>query len=777
MKTIISKLFGDLWRNKGKFFLCILAASLSSWGISTVIYSYLMSERDFKANFSDSQPADIVITLQNPDNELIEGLKKHPLVKTLERREVLSGRIADKNNNRMPFILFAAEDFGQLTLDKFTILDNPQNKENGIFIEKNGKGFLNASSENLDILFPGKEAFITKKGGFVHDARMPPSQMEHAIYGYTKISTIKDFLNPDSKRFLIKTHEKNPDREKLETIVKELKTFIKEKNGNILSIANPPPGEHPHQNIVDGISVLQLSFGFILALLGVALLSLILLTWLYPQIVDIGIMKSLGASTQHIMKAYLAVLGFIIISGMAIGIPLGYLMAGLFNSFIAFVQNFQTVKENFPIGVHLLVMLLCSFVPLLFSIFPLMNASKTSVQNAMNRTFYISQKRIFRFLQKLISSVHIKYVVNNLFRKSQHTLLLITILAVGIALFFTGANLKYSINKDLSHFFREFNYEINLQLVEKQTKKLPFLEALPFIESVSYIGKENVVFQAPNNAHNENSTIKVLSKDYVLSEELLISGKLDKDCEDCIYIHQSFTLDFKNLALGSKIRMVKENGENTSFTFAGIIKEIGVTGCFYRFSKNEDLPYNDMAISLKKSIPLKEAIQKIENLMAENHIEIAHTYDIQHRMAMLEDHLKPTFIIIQVMGLLTVLVALAGVLIVLNLTIQERSKEIGILKAIGSSSTQIARLFYQEYLIINVIAVFIGLFLTVILTYIFCYLFGTMVLRAGISPYFDMPLILISIILLILMQYFMILGYTRLKIKKNVNALFSFVRG
>ena len=97
MKNIILFLIKSFWLTKGKLFLCLISALISAVGISSVIYSFEMTERDFKENFAKTNPVDIVLHLEGVTNELLTDLKQNKNVVALERRETLSGKI--KNNS------------------------------------------------------------------------------------------------------------------------------------------------------------------------------------------------------------------------------------------------------------------------------------------------------------------------------------------------------------------------------------------------------------------------------------------------------------------------------------------------------------------------------------------------------------------------------------------------------------------------------------------------------------------------------------------------------
>src|SRR6266568_1007478 len=121
MKAIIINLLKSFWLAKGKLFLCVVASILSAWGISTMLYSKVMTDRDFEVNFNASNPADMILTISNPSAATISQLSSSEQVESLERREAITCRIKNKNGNWMSLLVFAGDNIGKTAISKFDI--------------------------------------------------------------------------------------------------------------------------------------------------------------------------------------------------------------------------------------------------------------------------------------------------------------------------------------------------------------------------------------------------------------------------------------------------------------------------------------------------------------------------------------------------------------------------------------------------------------------------------------------------------------------------------
>lgn len=774
MQVILSKLLRDCWLSKGKLLLMILAASLSSWGISSVVYSYVMAERDFEVNFARTFPADIEIVVDNYQMGLEGILLSDSNVIDVERREVLGGSIKNIRGEWMPLILFGVEDIQNMRLDVFRILEEEAKVPGKVLIETNAKYFLDEERDSIEVQFSNQEVVHLKIGGTSHDARLAPARMERAVFAHaTSIDVLEPFLKAGQKRLLVETNN-SFDKTALQGVAERLKVLVQQAGSQITFVAIPEPGEHMHQNIVDGISFLQESMGLILAIMGMILLSLILLTWIFPRISDIGVMKAIGASAHRIFYSYVIVLCLIIMLGLIIGMPLGYKTAKFYNGVVAFIQNFEPVVDPLSVHVHLFVILLGLIIPLLIAIMPLLRASKTTVNEAMNKTFYTPNQRFFQFSQYLITGSRLKYCVNNLFRNSRRTLLVICLMAVGMALFFTGSNLEYSVRKELETFAKEAQYRLRVRFSEElKIDSLAFLYDLPFVKSISPMKDKLVTYQPPNAAFTETRPIRILSSKHIIRDDFVIKGKVDKSCQNCLYISgEGMRQEFESLALGQAIELRFGNGEAKSFLFSGIFKDMAAIGSpFFLIDNSELETFNALAFEIKPGFSHSEVNNGVDDALLENGIDMAGMIDVNRRIGQLQGHLEPTYFIIKITGIFTVLLGFLGLLIVLNLTLQERTREIGILKSIGCTFTKTSNLFQLEFLPINFCAILLGLLLALPLTASLCGVLGKTVIYHLIPARSHFLVIVATAILVLALQMISIWIFNWMKIKKGTRSL------
>lgn len=775
MNAIFLVLLKSFRQAKGKFILCVIAGVLSSWGISMVTYSYLMSERDFKENFESTNPPSLILIVDGDKEKAAQEIRSHSEVAEIESRETFSGRVKNKSGGWTSFVLFVAEDLQQTRINTFTTEAAPDSimhdvRLGNLFIERNALGFVNVH-DTLQVQIPGVGMFSFRYSGKAFDPSLPPAQMEQTVYAFTDRGTVSTMLNDTRTRFLVRVRDRDADLVKLQKIGNEIETSLG-GSGFSVKLFIPPPGEHLHQNIVNGISFLQKSFGISLSLLGVILLSLILVTWLYPQMVTIGISKSIGASTKRIIYAYLAVIGLIMVFGIAIGLPLGYKTAALYNKAIAYLQNFTPVTRALPISAHIIVIAVILVVPLLVVLGPLTKTVSRSVHDALSQIFYTPHKGMFKWSQGLFSSSTYRYSFNNLFRNNQRTWLLVVLLTIGIGLLVTGFNLKHSLRTEFNGFTRNSEYNISVILKDSLSKDyLSFVDSLPAIETAAFLRRDRITFKSARKSYADNSLVITFSNDYQLNPLLVMSGSIKPDCYDCIYLGQKMLSEFEGIVEGEIIQLKFTDGTTKDYRFSGIIKELVGPASFYRFTSNPGGYFTDIAVKYNDEIGLAKSTQQIDDAMLDHNVEVRQIVAAETVLTMLDNHLQPTYLIIQMMGYVTIAIAFAGMVIVLNLSLQERAREIGITKSLGGSFRDIALAFQREFFVITSVSIVAGVVGGHLLSSAICKLFGVMLIELEIPPLIDITSVGLSMLLFISVQIAFIQLYIRWKVGKASSRL------
>ena len=167
-----------------------------------------------------------------------------------------------------------------------------------------------------------------------------------------------------------------------------------------------------------------------------------------------------------------------------------------------------------------------------------------------------------------------------------------------------------------------------------------------------------------------------------------------------------------DLGIGDAIKIKTDQGER-SFKIAGIIIDFGgETGDVIVGTRSDMKKYfgfddvNSFRIKIDSNERPGTVAKRIEKRFADKlSLEIE---DIQEFKSMINEQINVTFAAFNVITLIAVIVAAVGIINTTMMNIMERSREIGILKAIGSTRWQIRKIILTEASITGAIGLFLG---------------------------------------------------------------------
>lgn len=156
--------------------------------------------------------------------------------------------------------------------------------------------------------------------------------------------------------------------------------------------------------------------------------------------------------------------------------------------------------------------------------------------------------------------------------------------------------------------------------------------------------------------------------------------------------------------------------EKVAFKIVGVSKEPS-----YNFAIDTDVTFSDDLLSKYKNIEFESSVKiyvnSLENVLSVVDELIEKGYNVYSPMQDLEN-IDSLFLFFKIglifVGVIAVIISSIGIFNTMTMAVTERTREIGVLKAIGASPNLIQRLFLMESAFIG----FIGTFLAIIISYL-----------------------------------------------------------
>ena len=261
----LKKIIRDLYANRGRTILAILAMTVSLIGIGTVLCSYSILLREINANYMQTEPASASLYLKRIDKTLIEEIERTPEIKEVEARGLYQARFEISNDKWKTILLFVIKDFDELRLNKFT-------HEKGAWPPKKGEILLERVAfrvaqarigEKRDVFIPGHEKVKLHITGSVYDPGKAPAWMEGLVYGYITPETLLMLGEENLNELNITVARNYFDRKHVIDVVKNVRDQIETLGYPVISMNVPVPGEHPHAGQLSALLFLMQAFGIL----------------------------------------------------------------------------------------------------------------------------------------------------------------------------------------------------------------------------------------------------------------------------------------------------------------------------------------------------------------------------------------------------------------------------------------------------------------------------------------------------------------------------------
>jgi putative ABC transport system permease protein len=721
MITLLSKVWFELWQDKTRTIQVVLVIALGAIGVGLVVGGRNLVAGTVSESWQAAQPPHIKLSVNPPlTNEQMDRLARLEGVAEVEGlyNARIEWRLAGSDEWQTG-ALKSREDYDRqkMALDEVVSGQWPGRNSLAIGVVSVGEAGV-SEGDSVEMRFGDTVRTFDIVGTI--DSVGPSPVFNDQFYADRRTFTRITGRNTVD---LIQLRDEAFDRAKAEATDLRIQDYFEDIGVDSVGVSFPfqerlvPPLTPPAATILNAIFLLLGIIGVIIVILGIFLVYNSISAIVYQQVNQIGVMKAIGASSWQVIWSYLVlVLGYGILAAI-ISIPIGAVAASGLQAFFANFLNLEAGGISIDPTAVMVQVAICLVAPLFAALVPLSGGMRITVREAIS-TYGISGS--VGLVDRLVAKArNIPYslllTIGNTFRNRRRVLVVeLSLIVAGIIFMMVlGVNdaTKYTFGEKLAGIH---NYQVTLALeeparaqeVENTAQTLADVTA---VESWLVLpASARPASQPEPEVTDARITIFGQPAETALYRPELQAGRwLRPDDVNAAVVGLQVSED-KGWQIGDRELNVQ---------IVGILFDPATDSSVHiplstlqqdwnRFGQANTVWVQTRTDDVETQTTVATAL---EQAFERRSIEIApnSTFGENTIAGIVEQNGQRLDIIIRLLAVMAVVIALVGgvgLSGVISLSVLERRREIGVMRAIGASSWQVIRLFVGEGILLGLIS-------------------------------------------------------------------------
>lgn len=724
------KVLRDLWGNKTRTALVVLSIAVGVFAVGMIAGTQVIVTRDLASGYAAVNPASATLYTEPFDDDLVQAVRGMREVSEAEGRRGVTVRLKVGPEEWRALQLFAISNYNDIRINKVWPEAGvwPPPKQS-LLLERASLrpqlGLGNAAvGDTVLIKTPGGKTRELEIAGLAHDIHLIPAFFAGRAYGYVTFDTLEWLGEPRNYNELSITVAENAgDKEHIRRVAEKVRDKIEKSGRTVLGTEIPEPGKHPLSGGIQAMSLLMGTMGLLALLLSGFLVINTVSALLAQQVRQIGVMKAVGGRTGQIMGMYMGTVLVFSLLSLAVAVPLGALGAGAMVRFVAGLFNIDITSFSIPLRVVALQAAVGLLVPLLAALYPVISGTRLTVREAVSN-YGIGKGQFERgFIDRLLRRAvnlprPLLLSLRNTFRRKGRLALTLVTLTLGGAIFIAVFSVRASLLLTLDDALEYWKYDVQVDFrrayrveqIETEALRVPgVVEA----ESWGWTGMRRIRLDGGES----NSLFMVAPPAATrMLQPVLIEGRwLLPEDENAIVINTDLRKEEPDTKVGDEVTL-KIEGRNTTWRVVGLVRGVLTGPIAYANYPHFGTVLRDAghAGSVQVVTERHDGVSQSEVAKAlEDHFEragmrVSSTRTTADLRATIESQFNMIIVFLLIMAILLAVVGGLGLMGTMSINVLERTREIGVMRAIGASDGSVRQIFIVEGILISVISWFVG---------------------------------------------------------------------
>jgi putative ABC transport system permease protein len=748
------KVFADFWGNKIRTALTVLTIAVGTFAVGFTSNLGQYMNESMESDYLSVNPSEAIVYASPMNDDSVKIARQVPGVRAVEGRSVSSAQVIRPGAKKIAIQFTALKDPTDLTVNTL----QPAQGQSAIPPLGDKEVLIDSAAASLGYQ-PGDIVRVELGDGKLRDLHMAGYLHDATGIPYNFEQTINAFVTPDTMVWLggsrdyseltVRVTERQTDAAHVTDVAQAVADRMKRSGATVQYVFVYQPGHHFAYSISQGMFFILAALGWMTVLLSGFLIINTITALMTQQVRQIGIMKATGGSNLQILGMYAAlILGFGVVA-LAIAFPLANSAARMIGDGMAKWLNFFPATYHGYQSTLIQQMIVALAVPLLAALWPLFRSIRITVREALTDygiggNVRPRRERVSRAAVLLPRPLRLS--LRNAFRRRLRLALTLFTLVLAGGIFISVYNLWASFDKVIQDIQGYFLADINLSLGRgyRFDRLAELARAVPGVNDVEgwleYPGTlktkgeeagRQIIFVAPP------STSRLI--DPVISQ-----GRwLQPGDENAIVIGNHLLNIFPDLKIGDPLT-IEIDGTDTTWHIVGFYTITGNTSVPLLYVNYEYISrlidrtgqiYSLRVITNDHSVTTQKNVDdQLEALFAQQGIQVSGS---QLAAEFTQQQTAQTDIFVYFVLVMAILIAIVGglgLMGTMSINVLERTREIGVMRAIGASNWDIQLIVIAEGLVIGMISWAVSIGLSIPLTVVLTTGVGLAILTAPMPP-------------------------------------------
>ena len=713
------KVVRDATTHLPRTLLVAVAIATSLAGAGSILTSWALVRRATQEGYLAANPAAATLHIDVPDkvhgtadSALLARVRAVPGVREAQWRRTISRPVFVQGSWR-PALLFAT--------------DAPQAHRIGVLRGAGGQwppteGTIAIERSSLEVAgtFVGdtltfatgatetRQAAVT---ALVRDVSLAPGWMEHVVYLWASAATLAQLgFETTPNELQLTVTDVHATRVDVRRVALAVRRVLDAAAVTVLDVDVPEPGEHIHAAQMDSLLVTQGAFGVLALLVGAFLVVNLMTAVLAQQGREIGVMKVLGGDHMQLTAMYMVfALGTGVVA-TTLALPFTLILGRRYAALRAEMLNFDVAPYAIPWWSIAMVVAVGLLLPMAAAWFPVRRATRQTVAESLRDVGLVHDggardeprlARVGGWSRVWVLSMR------NAFRQRQRVALTMLTIAGGGSVFVAAGNLRRAVGDSMDLIFGSQHYTFSLRLAEPHDAD-SLVSAVRGVEGVraaeSWTGARGTL-EHDGLQETSFSIVGVPDDTRLLALDIEHGAAFATDGSRSLVVSRSLQRLDARLVPGAQVE-IAVSGRRATWTVAGTFEggpaPVAYTSAAALAKARSDVRRGSVMVATDYPgvATQVDLIQRVRAALASAGMVVASSQLVEEQRRVTEDHLLMVVQFLTVMGWVMIVVGGMGLASTMGLAVLERTREIGVMRAIGARHGTLVTLIEGEGLVI-----------------------------------------------------------------------------